>query len=268
MQRARQQARRRIWLDDDDPGTLFTVDLGKQASDPGSQGTHARLQDHVSWRRRSDARDIAQLLTPMVKAFVTDICTEATNLGIQVMGGHGYIRESGMEQLVRDARVTQLYAGANGIQALDLVARKLPAGDGHAFELLMRSVDESLAAQPGNAALAPLIQAVRDAIDKLRVATHFLRQKMPDEPNLAGSAGYAYLQLFGYVALGVVWMHAAHIAQRRIQELDGAHTKNFWAAKIVTAHFYVQHLLPNVERCLASIRAGSSVTMQLSAEAF
>jgi alkylation response protein AidB-like acyl-CoA dehydrogenase len=94
--------------------------------------------------QRNDARDIAQLLTPMVKAFVTDICAEVTNLGLQVLGGHGYIRESGMEQLVRDARVAQLYAGANGIQALDLVARKLPARDGRAFELLMRAVEESL----------------------------------------------------------------------------------------------------------------------------
>lgn len=218
--------------------------------------------------RRGEARDLVQLLTPMVKAFVTDICTEATNLGMQVLGGHGYIRESGMEQLARDVRVTQLYAGANGIQALDLVARKLPARDGHALELFMRSLEDSLAARPESAELAALTQAVRDGIERLRSATRLLQQEMPHDANLAGSAGYAYLQLFGYVALGVVWAHAAHIAQQRIQEPDAAHTKDFWSAKIVTAHFYVQHLMPNVERCLASIRAGSAVTMRLSAEAF
>jgi hypothetical protein len=91
---------------------------------------------------------------------------------------------------------------------------------------------------------------------------------MPRDANLAGSAGYAYLHMFGYVALGVVWAHAAHIAQRRIQADDGEHTQDFWAAKIATAHFYVQHLLPNVERCLTSIRAGSELTMRLAAEAF
>lgn len=218
--------------------------------------------------RRNDAREIAQLLTPMAKAFVTDTCTEATNLGMQVLGGHGYIRESGMEQLVRDARVTQLYAGANGIQALDLVARKLPARDGRAFELLMRAVEQSLSAQQENAALAPLTAALRDGIEKLRAATRLLQHEMPHDPNLAGSAGYAYLQLFGYVALGIVWTSAAHLAQQRIDNPDGVHTQDFWAAKIATASFYVQHLMPNVERCLASIRAGSAATMQLSAEAF
>jgi len=233
--------------------TAHFIDVSRHASDE---------------ERRSDAREVAQLLTPMAKAFVTDICTEATNLGMQVLGGHGYIRESGIEQLVRDARVTQLYAGANGIQALDLVARKLPARDGRAFELLMRSMDESLAAFAESATLTPLLRAVRDGIEKLRSATSFLRQEMPRDANLAGSAGYAYLQLFGYVALGMVWAHAAHIAQQRTLKLDGTFAEDFWTAKTVTALFYVQHLMPNVERCLASIRAGSGVTMQLGTEAF
>jgi hypothetical protein len=102
----------------------------------------------------------------------------------------------------------------------------------------------------------------------LREATLFLRQEMPHDANLAGSAGYAYLQLFGYVALGVVWAHAARVANQRTDKLDGSHTQDFRDAKVATAHFYVQHLLPNIERCLASIRAGSGATMQLAATAF
>jgi hypothetical protein len=218
--------------------------------------------------RRAEARNLLQLLTPMVKAFVTDICTETVNLGMQVMGGHGYIRESGMEQLARDVRVTQLYAGANGIQALDLLARKLPALDGRTLEVFIQSLEKSMAAQPESTSLASLRHAVRDGVQKLRTATHFLQQQMPNDANLAGSASYAYLQLFGYVALGFAWLHAAHIAHQRIQQPDATHTKNFWDAKIVTAHFYVQHLLPNIERCLVSIGAGSDVTMRLRAEAF
>jgi alkylation response protein AidB-like acyl-CoA dehydrogenase len=222
----------------------------------------------ASEQQRNDSREVAQLLTPMAKAFVTDICAECTNIGMQVLGGHGYIRESGMEQLVRDARVAQLYAGANGIQALDLVARKLPAHDGRAFELLISSAEVSLSALSYNAALAPLLRAVHAALETLRTATRFLHTEMPRDANLAGSAGYAYLQLFGYVSLGIVWAHAAHLSQRRMQECDGEHTQDFWAAKLATAHFYVQHLLPNTARCFASIRAGSESTMRLAAEAF
>jgi alkylation response protein AidB-like acyl-CoA dehydrogenase len=218
--------------------------------------------------QRAEARDLVQLLTPMVKAFVTDISTETANLGMQVMGGHGYIRESGMEQLVRDVRVTQLYAGANGIQALDLLARKLPACDGRTFALFIRSLEQSVMAQTESTMLAPLRHAVSDGIQKLRIATSLLQQQMPSDANLAGSASYAYLQLFGFVTLGFVWLHAAHIAHQRIQQQDATHTRDFWDAKIVTAHFYVQHLLPNIERCLSSIRAGSDVTMRLRAEAF
>lgn len=219
-------------------------------------------------KRRGEARDFVELLTPMVKAFVTDVCTEATNLGMQVMGGHGYIRESGMEQLVRDVRVTQLYAGANGIQARDLVSRKLTAHDGRGPELFLELMEQLLQRRPESATIAPLARAVRDGIEKLRGATGFLRQEMPRDANLSGSAGYAYLHLFGYVVLGVLWVHAADIAQQRIQQSDGTHTRDFWAAKIATAEFYVQHLMPSVERCLASIRVGSGMMMQLSAEAF
>lgn len=216
--------------------------------------------------RRSDSHEVAQLLTPVAKAFITDICTEATSLGIQIMGGHGYIRESGMEQLYRDARVTQLYAGANGIQALDLVARKLPARDGHAFERLMQWIEESLAARPANAELDPLVQSVRDGADKLRAATRILLEGIPRDADLAGSVGYAYLQLFGHVALGAMWVHMAHAAQEHAD--DGVYSREFCAAKMATAHFYAQHLMPVIERCVASIRAGSSATMRLDAEAF
>ena len=218
--------------------------------------------------RRNEARDFVQLLTPMVKAFVTDICTEATNISMQVMGGHGYIRESGVEQLARDVRVTQLYAGANGIQALDLVARKLSARDGRTPELFIRSMEKLLASGAESASLAPLVRAVRDGIEKLRSATEFLQQEMPRDPNLPSSAGYAYVHLFGFVALGVLWVQAAHCARKHILEDGGTYSKNFCEAKIATAHFYIQHLLPHVDRCLASIRAGSAATMQLSAEAF
>jgi alkylation response protein AidB-like acyl-CoA dehydrogenase len=217
---------------------------------------------------RAEARDLVQLLTPMVKAFVTDISTETANLGMQVMGGHGYIRESGMEQLVRDVRVTQLYAGANGIQALDLLARKLPARDGRTLELFIRSLEQSVTTQTESTMLAPLRHAVSDGIQKLRMATSHLQQQMPSDANLAGSASYAYLQLFGFVALGFLWLHAARIAHQRLQQQDATHTRDFWDAKIVTAHFYMQHLLPNIERCVSSIRAGSDVTMRLRAEAF
>jgi alkylation response protein AidB-like acyl-CoA dehydrogenase len=232
----------------------------------GSQIDRARRETDPG--RRQDALDFVQLLTPVVKAFATDLGTETANLGIQVMGGHGYICESGMEQLARDVRVTQLYAGANGIQALDLVARKLPAREGRMLDLFTSPMQSIMDSWPKHALAASHAKAMSDAIQQLRAATELMQEGMRGDPDLAGSAGYAYLQLFGHVALGFLWAHTAVIASARLDSSGGVQSKQFYAAKIAIAQFYLQHLLPSVERHLRSVLAGTDAIMRLDADAF
>jgi alkylation response protein AidB-like acyl-CoA dehydrogenase len=185
-----------------------------------------------------DSRDFVLLMTPMLKAFVTELGVETTNLGVQVFGGHGYIRESGVEQLVRDARVTPLYAGANGIQALDLILRKLPMREGRMLALFTGAVRE-----------ATDDVAVEAALTKLERATAFLAESK--DPNLAGAVGLDYLHLFGHVALTFAWSHAAALN----------------AGKVAVADFYRQRMAPEIDRRLASILAGSATVMAPADEA-
>lgn len=224
-----------------------------------SQIDHARRESNAEARR--DALDFVQLLTPLAKAFATDLGVETTRLGIQVMGGHGYIRESGMEQLARDAHVTPLYAGANGIQALDLVVRKLRARDGRMLDLFttpVKAVMESWRAHPdAEEFTAPVLQG----LEKLTVATKFLQEQGSRDPELAGAVGTAYLHLFGHVALAFLWSHAALIASKH----PGA-DRAFYDAKIITAKFYLQHLYPVIEAHARSIAAGSKAVSGYVAE--
>jgi butyryl-CoA dehydrogenase len=217
---------------------------------------------------RRDALDFVRLLTPVMKAFVSDLAVETTNLGIQVFGGHGYIRESAVEQLAREARITQLYAGANGIQALDLIVRKLPARDGRMLELFTGPARLALESWERRAGAQHFTGPVRSALETLEAATRTLLTESSRDPDLAGAVGSAYVHLFGHVALAFVWAHAALTSMRREERADGATDKTFYAAKVVTADFYLQHLLPRIDGHFRSLAAGSSSVMRLDADGF
>jgi alkylation response protein AidB-like acyl-CoA dehydrogenase len=215
---------------------------------------------------RQAADDFVALLTPVVKALFTDVGSEASNLGVQVFGGHGYIREHGMEQLVRDARIAQLYEGTNGIQALDLVGRKLPANYGRLLRSFFHPVSTFIEAKGKDLKLAAYVQPLAKAFTRLQQATVTIAQKGLSRPDEAGAAAADYLRLFGLVALAYMWARIAEIALEKVgTETDSDH---FYQAKLATGLFFVERILPQTGALLSAILAGSKTMMEFPDEAF
>jgi alkylation response protein AidB-like acyl-CoA dehydrogenase len=215
---------------------------------------------------RQTAEDLLGLLTPVIKGYLTDKGFDAAVYAQQVLGGHGYIREHGIEQFVRDARITQIYEGTNGIQAMDLVGRKLPKDGGRAvrafFELVGREIAD--ARQAGDP--AGVGAALDPALQDLQAATMWLAQNGMADPNNAGAGAYAYMDLMGLVALGWMWLKLARASQ---SALDGGNgDAPFHDAKLVTARFYAQRELPLSGGLRKKIEAGADTLMSIPAEAF
>jgi alkylation response protein AidB-like acyl-CoA dehydrogenase len=215
---------------------------------------------------RQEAEDLLGLLTPVIKGYLTDKGFEAAVLAQQVLGGHGYIREHGMEQFVRDARITQIYEGTNGIQAMDLVGRKLPRDNGRAvrafFELVARDVKAAaVAGDPAGVAAA-----LQPALSDLQAATVWLAHHAMDDPDNAGAGAYAYMDLMGLVALGWMWLKLAAASARALAESDEDRT--FHEAKIMTARFYAERELPGSTALRREIEAGAEALMKMPVEAF
>jgi alkylation response protein AidB-like acyl-CoA dehydrogenase len=215
---------------------------------------------------RQNADDLLGLITPVIKGYLTDKGFQAAVHAQQVLGGHGYIREHGMEQFVRDARITQIYEGTNGIQAMDLVGRKLPKYGGRAvrtfFELVGRDIAEAKAAGDPAGVAAALEPALWD----LQAATIWLAQHGMADPDNAGAGAYSYMDLMGLVSLGWMWLKMARASTQALA--DGAANKNFHEAKLVTARFYAQRELPLSTALRKRIEAGAETLMKLPAEAF
>jgi hypothetical protein len=219
---------------------------------------------HPDPEKRQEADDFVALLTPVVKAFLTDHGFNAANLGVQIYGGHGYIREWGMEQLVRDARITQIYEGTNGIQALDLVGRKLPTGTGRLARRFFHPVSEYIETASDNPEMAEFVLPLAKAFAKLQQATAWLAQAGLANPNEAGAAATDYQRLFALVALAYMWCRMVEIAlAKKNEDSDG-----FYAAKVMTARFYFARLLPESNALFTTLMAGSDTLMAMPAEAF
>jgi 3-(methylsulfanyl)propanoyl-CoA dehydrogenase len=214
--------------------------------------------------RRQAGDDLASLLTPVVKAFQTDLGFEMTNHALQVCGGYGYTQDYGMEQLVRDARITPIYEGTNGIQALDLVGRKLPAHTGRYLRRFFHPVAEFLQAEAGVPEMEEFVAPVAKAFERLQRSTAWLAQEGMKDPDQAGAAAVEYLHLFGYTALGYLWARAAKVALAKKDGQDGP----FYDAKLRTARFYMQRLLPRSGALFASLMAGSETMMAFPDAAF
>ena len=222
-----------------------------------------RSQDEAE---RQEADDLLGLITPVIKGYLTDKGLQAAVYGQQVLGGHGYIREHGMEQFVRDARICQIYEGTNGIQAMDLVGRKLPKDGGRGvrafFELLGREIAE--AKQAGDP--AGVAAALEPALADLQASTMWLAQNGMADPDNAGAGAYAYMELMGLVSLGWMWVKLAAASKRA---LDGGSTdKAFHESKLVTAEFYARRELPMSGALRKKIEAGAETLMKIPAEAF
>jgi hypothetical protein len=217
---------------------------------------------------RQQADDLLGLVTPVIKGYLTDKGFQAAVYAQQVLGGHGYIREHGLEQFVRDARIAQIYEGTNGIQAMDLVGRKLPRDGGRAirtfFELIGRDIAEAKAAGDP----AGVAAALEPALSDLQAATMWLAQNGTADPDNAGAGAYAYMDLMGLVTLGWMWLKIARAASEALGQGDGKEGRDFYEAKLVTARFYATRELPLSSGLRCKIEAGAETLMKIPAEAF
>jgi alkylation response protein AidB-like acyl-CoA dehydrogenase len=206
------------------------------------------------------ADDFTALLTPVVKALFTDLGFEISSSALQCYGGHGYIRDHGMEQYVRDARISMIYEGANGVQALDLVGRKLPQEGGRLLTRFLDPLMEFIDAN-GDEEMAPFIGPLSTAVEHLQIATGTIIEAGMSNYDEIGAASVDYLRLFGLVALGFMWARMAKIALPKAEE-------SFYKAKIGTAIFYMTRLLPQTVSLLSAIQAGGEVMMSFEDAAF
>ena len=209
---------------------------------------------------RQRAQELVALLTPIAKAFLTDMGLEATIHGQQIFGGHGYIREWGQEQLLRDCRITQIYEGTNGIQALDLAGRKIVANDGAFYQHFSTEVKSFIAAADSN--LTEFTTPLNTAIDNLDDVTAWLIEHAKNNPNEIGAASVEYLHIFGYTAYAYMWTLMAQAAQGKEQEND------FYASKMGTARFFFARLLPRIQSLSSSVKTGSASLYLLDATHF
>ncbi|MGA2189305.1 MAG: acyl-CoA dehydrogenase C-terminal domain-containing protein [Steroidobacteraceae bacterium] len=216
---------------------------------------------------RAEAEDFIALMTPVVKSLFTDLGFEAANLGLQTYGGHGFIVDHGMEQFVRDARIAMIYEGTNGVQALDLVGRKLPANMGRSLRQFFHPVAAFIEAHGADPEIGALVQSFAKAFGALQLATGFIAQKGFIDPEEAGAASTDYLRMLGLVALGFMWVRMAKVAGEKLPSAEGDDPA-FYRAKRATAAFYVDRILPQVGALLYAIRAGKASMMALEESAF
>ena len=210
---------------------------------------------------RQKADDLLGLMTPVLKGVLTDRGFDNAVACQQVFGGHGYIAEWGMEQFVRDARIAQIYEGANGIQALDLVGRKLPKDGGRAVMAFFAEVGAFLKANAENAELAPFNKALKSGLDQLQQATMWFMQNGMAKPDNAGAGATDYMHLFGLVAMSYMWARIAKVAL----EKKGAPGM---AEKLAVGRFYNERIMPECASRLAGVVVGADSLMALPADAF
>jgi len=216
-------------------------------------------------KERQSADDHMGLLTPVIKGVLTDVGFANTVAAQQVFGGHGYIAEWGMEQFVRDARIAMIYEGANGIQGLDLVGRKLPKDGGRAAMAFFGEVSGFAKDNGGDEAMKPYIAPLSTALGHLQQATGWLMQNAMGKPDNAGAGSTDYMHLFGLVVLGYMWAKMAKVANEKIAAGDSS---DYLKAKLVTGRFFMERMLPETATHLARIQTGAATLMELPAEAF
>ena len=215
---------------------------------------------------KGTADDLVQLLTPVLKGYGTDLGFRITKEMQQVWGGHGYIEENGMGQFLRDARIAQIYEGANGIQAMDLVGRKLAMNGGRAIQAMFGLVDTEIENASDIEALTDLRTAMERANGELKAATMWLMQNAMANPNNAGSAAYMYMEILGLVSLGLMWLRMGIAAAGRLAAGEG--DAAFYEAKLTTARHYALGQLPEAGALRRKLEAGADTIMSMPAEAF
>lgn len=211
---------------------------------------------------KEKAGDYMALMTPVVKAFLTDRGLKACNDALQLHGGTGFTREQGVEQFVRDVRIALIYEGTNGIQALDLVGRKLAANGGRAVFTFFAEMDDFIGQHEGNEEMKPFVEGLSQAKAELQDATTWLMQNGMSNFNNAGAASTDYLHLFGLTALGFMWAKMAEAA------LEKRGDDPFYDDKLVTGRYYMSRILPETAAHLAKLKTGAEPLMALEADRF
>ncbi|MDQ3246244.1 MAG: acyl-CoA dehydrogenase C-terminal domain-containing protein [Pseudomonadota bacterium] len=229
------------------------------------------LQVDLSRRAQSEeerqlADDLVSVLTPVIKGYLTDRGFKAAVDSQQIFGGHGYIREHGMEQFVRDARIAQIYEGTNGIQAMDLVGRKLAKDGGRGIRALFELIGRDIADAKAAGDPAGMAAALEPALGELQAATMWLAQNGMADPDNAGAGAYPYMDLVGLIVLGWMWLKMASVSARLLD--DANEDRGFHEAKLVTAQFYATRELVGANALRRKIEAGAEAVMALPAEAF
>jgi alkylation response protein AidB-like acyl-CoA dehydrogenase len=231
--------------------TAMRSDIGHHSEDPK---VHAASEDYLG------------LMTPVLKGVLTDVGFDNTVKAQQVLGGHGYVGEWGMEQFVRDARIAMIYEGANGIQALDLVGRKLPKDGGRAIMTFFNEVTQFAKENENDEALKPYIAPLQKAAGHLQQATMWFMQNSMAKPDNAGAGSYDYMHLFGLVALAYMWAQIAKTAIAKKSAGNGVAEK--MDAKLLTGRFFMERMLPETGVRLARITSGADTMMSMPAEMF
>ncbi|HET9535200.1 MAG TPA: acyl-CoA dehydrogenase [Mesorhizobium sp.] len=216
---------------------------------------------------RQIADDHMALLTPVIKGVLTDKGFEHSVMAQQVFGGHGYIEEHGMSQFVRDARIAMIYEGANGVQALDLVGRKLAQNGGRGVQAFFKEVGEFCDENRADEKMAPFTKALKMGLNDLQTATVWLMQNGVQKPDNAGAASTDYMHLFGLVALGYMWARMVKSAYAKLSE-GGDGAASFYESKLVTGRYFMERVMPETAAHLARISSGADTMMALPAEAF
>jgi hypothetical protein len=227
----------------------------------------ATLIDRARRRGDAQAEGLISLLTPVIKGFLTDQGFAMTVQAQQVFGGHGYIEEWGMSQFARDARIAMIYEGANGVQALDLVGRKLAAQGGKPAMAFLEMVKDFIKANDGDEALRrDFLDPLKAASKDLQAAMMFFMERGMKDPNAALAGSSDFMHLFGHVCLGFMWARMGKAAQDALA--GGAADATFHKTKLATGRYYMARQLPATAMHLARIRSGAEPVMALDAAAF
>jgi len=215
---------------------------------------------------REQADDHMGLLTPVIKGVLTDLGFDNTVMAQQVYGGHGFIQEWGMEQFVRDARITMIYEGANGIQGLDLVGRKLPRNGGRAMMAFFAEVDAFIKSHGETEDMKDLCEKLKAGRDDLEKATMWFMANAMANPDNAGAGAWDYMHLFGRVVLGFMWGLMIEAAHKGLSSGEG--DKDFFEAKVKTGTFFMDYMMPQTTTYLARITAGADNLMSMPEDSF
>jgi len=254
-------------------GDVRRMLLNMKALNEGSRALSSYISmqlDYATYgegEAQTKGETLAALMTPVAKAFFTDLGFENTVAGQQVLGGHGFIREWGQEQLVRDARITQIYEGTNGIQAMDLLVRKIASSKGAMLQVFTDEVNAYIEANKDDVAMAEFVEPLKEALTDLSELTTDLLTKSQANINELGASANDYLHVFGYTAMAYIWARMAQVSMAQ-KDNNGDSGEDFYQSKLHTARYYFTRLLPRRISLIASAKSGCDCMFDINDELF